>query len=589
MLRLSHETEQFRTLTEDLERQYLELALTLAAMPEIQRAVAERDREKLLSIAGPLSREINRGRAFPLKIHFHVPPGVSLLRVWKPDKWGDDISGFRKTVVTAQTTGRPVMGIEPGRAGLAVRGVVPIIYKGRVVGSVEVFSSLTAVARSLRKTLKVENALFWIETVKATVMTERVGQHLGRFKILLAAHPEEMRLVSEDLVEKGLSKSFTLEREGRLLLVSPVRDYSGKAVGVYVRFMDLRPLLGRLKKNILRSVIETVLMLILAAGVVVGAIWVGVSRPMRALLEATERVSGGRLDVSVAESGASEMCRLAASLNRMMEAFSSFVREMQKQAGDLSAIAEDTARRAEEVQGGSERVKEEVARMSELTRAASQGMEDISKALDQFAEAVQEVVRGITQTSQGMEEVRGRVQLATEKIGLLDASSQKIGEMVEVIEAIANQTNLLALNATIEAARAGEAGKGFAVVAGEVKELARQTTEATDNIRRTVETIRAEVEAAVGAVRDVEEIVNGVSEQAAHIAGAAEEQTAVLSEIRTNVEAGLERSREVSAAAESARAVAEEFLRIAENIQRSAQELREISTRMKEHAARFRV
>ncbi len=120
-------------------------------------------------------------------------------------------------------------------------------------------------------------------------------------------------------------------------------------------------------------------------------------------------------------------------------------------------------------------------------------------------------------------------------VGKLGASSDEIGKVIKVITSIAEQTNLLALNATIEAARAGEAGKGFAVVANEVKELAKETARATEEIGRKIEAIQADTGEAVTAIREINGIINQIGEIQTTIAGAVEEQTATTNEMSRNI------------------------------------------------------
>ncbi len=117
----------------------------------------------------------------------------------------------------------------------------------------------------------------------------------------------------------------------------------------------------------------------------------------------------------------------------------------------------------------------------------------------------------------------------------LGQSSEEIGKVVKVITSIAQQTNLLALNATIEAARAGEAGKGFAVVANEVKELAKQTTEATDGIRVMIGAIQTDSRGAIEAIGKIGAVIRQISDIQSTIACAVEEQSATTSEIGRNV------------------------------------------------------
>jgi methyl-accepting chemotaxis protein len=132
-------------------------------------------------------------------------------------------------------------------------------------------------------------------------------------------------------------------------------------------------------------------------------------------------------------------------------------------------------------------------------------------------------------------------------ISKLGTSSQEIGDVVKVITSIAAQTNLLALNATIEAARAGEAGKGFAVVANEVKELAQETSRATEDIVHRVDAIQADTESAVVAIGQIKEIISSINDAQLTIASAVEEQTATTNEMARNVSEAASGSDEIAA------------------------------------------
>jgi methyl-accepting chemotaxis protein len=131
-------------------------------------------------------------------------------------------------------------------------------------------------------------------------------------------------------------------------------------------------------------------------------------------------------------------------------------------------------------------------------------------------------------------------------VGKLGDSSAEIGQVIKVITSIAQQTNLLALNATIEAARAGEAGKGFAVVANEVKELAKETARATEDISRKIEAIQNDTKSAVSAIGQIALVINQINDISNTIASSVEEQTATTTEIGRNVTEAAKGSAEIA-------------------------------------------
>ncbi len=574
-----------------LAKENLKLALAIATIPGVQESLVFEDRERLLGLIKPLLEKLRAASPYPLKIHFHQPPGKSFLRVWRPDKYGDDLRSFRKTVVEVLKTGKPIYGIEPGRAGLAVRGIAPIFWEGqdKPVGSVEVFTSLKAVAERLRRVAKEENALFWIETVKATVATEKDIQRVGRFRVLLPATSRHMALLDEKLLEEALRGSLFRERGDFLINAMPIKDYQGKSVGVYVRFVDLAPLKQKLNQMLYRSLLEVAVFLVLAVLIILWVLRANLVKPMKQALEAAERVARGELDRSVPYGGACELMELSSSLNQVIAAVGHYVLSVQRGVRNLEEISARMHEEAEKLSSGSDQVRSQTERVLGLTEAAAQEINQIATAVDQFTVAIQEIVNHVNQTSQGVERVKERVVFATEKIQSLAESSRRIGEVVKVIEDIAGQTNLLALNATIEAARAGEAGKGFAVVANEVKELAKQTTEATEDIRRMVEGIQKEVESTVAAIQEVDDIVSGVSDLATQMAGAAEEQSAVVNDIKTSIDRGTESVRTVVEEMKGTAGVLSEFLRIADGIKELQQSLSSLAEEMKKLSAQFRV
>jgi methyl-accepting chemotaxis protein len=171
----------------------------------------------------------------------------------------------------------------------------------------------------------------------------------------------------------------------------------------------------------------------------------------------------------------------------------------------------------------------------------------------------------------------------------LGDSSLQIGKVIKVITSIAQQTNLLALNATIEAARAGEAGKGFAVVANEVKELAKATAMATEEIGHRIEAIQGDSKAAVAAIGEIGTIINQINDVSNTIASAVEEQTATTNEIGRNVSEAARGTTEIARNIVGVATAAQNTTSGAVGTQKAATALHEMASSLQKLMAQFKV
>lgn len=220
-------------------------------------------------------------------------------------------------------------------------------------------------------------------------------------------------------------------------------------------------------------------------------------------------------------------------------------------ASELIASVSETAGSLDETANSlTDIARDSSARASETLEASdetTQNVQTVASAAEELAASIGEIGRQVEQTTDVVSKATEGTRLTNEKVEGLASSAAKIGEVITLIQAIAEQTNLLALNATIEAARAGEAGKGFAVVAAEVKELANQTSKATEEISSQISAIQNATRESAEAIAGITGTMEEVNTYTASIASAVEEQGAATTEISQNILRAAQGTTSVSA------------------------------------------
>ena len=252
---------------------------------------------------------------------------------------------------------------------------------------------------------------------------------------------------------------------------------------------------------------------------------------------------------------------------------SSSAEELAAVSTQMSAAAEETAAQASEVSKSSEQV--------------SANTQTVATAMEEFSSSIREISINTAEASKVAHQAVDTAKNTSGKMVKLSESSVEIGQVLKVISGIAEQTNLLALNATIEAARAGEWGKGFAVVANEVKELAKQTTKATDEISTYINAIQGDTKDTQASIKDISDIITRIDDILNTIASAVEEQATVTNEIVRNVSNS---AAGVSVIAETIKSVAEASRNTtigSADVQKSSIELAQVAAQLKNLLARF--
>ncbi|WP_245835171.1 methyl-accepting chemotaxis protein [Thalassospira mesophila] len=228
---------------------------------------------------------------------------------------------------------------------------------------------------------------------------------------------------------------------------------------------------------------------------------------------------------------------------------------------------------ADEMTRQSSHTTDQATAVAAATDQAARNVDTVAAAAEQLAASIDEITQQVNRSSDIASTGSQEADDATSIFAALGSASEKIGEVVQLIQSIAEQTNLLALNATIEAARAGEAGKGFAVVAAEVKNLANQTTRATEDIAAQINDIQGSTQNALGAITHLSRRMKELNEVAAGIAAAVAEQDAATGEIARNVGEAAQGTKEVSVNVAGLRRSAESERETSNDVLKSAQGL----------------
>lgn len=341
------------------------------------------------------------------------------------------------------------------------------------------------------------------------------------------------------------------------------------------------------------------------------------NKTMRYALEITKRVADGDLTQEIVADSKDELEVLLAAMKKMVtdlrHMFLDIVKGVETLASsstELSAIAHQMTSNSQQTAGNSANVASAAEQMSAnmntvaaATEQASQNVSLVASATEEMSATIAEIVNNTGKGNAISSEAVAQASNASNQMELLGRAAQEVGKVTDVITEISEQTNLLALNATIEAARAGDAGKGFAVVANEIKELAKQTAEATLQIRKQIDEIQNSTLGTVDEIHKVTGTIGEVNRVVGNIATAIDEQSVVTKEIADNVAQAALGIQEVThnvAQATTAsgdianqigqvNSAAEEINNASSQVQVSAEELSALAERLKEMVGVFKI
>ncbi|GAB6073704.1 methyl-accepting chemotaxis protein [Nautilia lithotrophica] len=496
-----------------------------------------------------------------IKIHIHTADVHSFLRVWKPNKNGDDLSGFRKTIVWVKEHKKPLVAIELGRAGLVLRGLSPVIYNNQYLGSIEFMQGLNSIAKDLKK-----------QNIYTIIIFDKKYLNIATF---LKKSPEIMQNYVLALKENAYDKNYFNELKNKKLsqiintknffcISIPIKDFSGNIVAYAIIGKPLKLIEGAVKESEITLIYQLIAMLIIDIFIVVILMIIiskSVAKPIKELNNRVEDLAQGEGDLTkrIDVSSKDEIGTVSRNINKFLEKLQNIINSLKNLISQTVSITNQTDKITKKVKNSIEKqnkllnnaksftqnIEEDVESTKQIVLKTSEDIKNTQQVLEDLASSLNDIVTNIQNNSNQELEISNKVTM------LADQSNQ-IKEIITIIKEIADQTNLLALNAAIEAARAGEHGRGFAVVADEVRKLAERTQKSL-----------SEIDSAIGL------IVQGIMETQTEIQNNAKDSEK-LSNIAYNL---IEKSNTTMAKLNTTIEIADKAKEESENIYKAIKEL----------------
>jgi methyl-accepting chemotaxis protein len=315
-----------------------------------------------------------------------------------------------------------------------------------------------------------------------------------------------------------------------------------------------------------------------------------ISRATNSVLIKADAIAAGDLTLDDLKlSSDDEIGDLTKAMNKMNGKLKQMIQDIAENAQHVATASEEFSSVSQQITANSQETSAQANVVSNATQRVNQNLQTVATGAEEMGASIKEIAKNATEAAKVATAAVRTAETTNTTIAKLGESSAEIGQVIKVITSIAQQTNLLALNATIEAARAGEAGKGFAVVANEVKELAKETAKATEDISRKIGAIQTDTQAAVEAIGSISTVIKQINDISNTIASAVEEQNATTNEMARNVSDAAHGSGEITSNIAGVAQAAESTSRGAGDAQKASVQLVETSAQLRRLVEQFKI